>query len=87
MPGGMNGLFNIFAVDGATMKYDEEAMQADIATYGLYTYEEFAQIVSVSEVVFEAFNGEYLKVAISKGMITQERLLYLAERYREFFPE
>ncbi len=85
MPGGIFGLFNIFEVDEKTMRIDEQKMQEDIEVYGLYTYEEFASIVPVSPEVFEAFNGQYLKVAIGKGMITIERLQALVERYSEFF--
>ncbi len=85
MPGGIDGLFNIFAVDAETMKYDESAMAADIERYGLFTYEEFAELVPVSEEVFNAFNGLYLKVAIGKGLIDTDRLLSLAQRYAEFF--
>jgi len=85
MPGGIDGLFNIFEVDAETMSCDIESMQADIERYGLFTYEEFAEHVPVSQEVFEAFNGQYLKVAIGKGLITYERLQSLAERYAGFF--
>ena len=37
------------------------------------------------EVMFEAFNGQYMKVAIGKGLITVERLGELFARYGEFF--
>ena len=84
MPGGIEGLFNIFEVDAETMKYDEAQMQADIAQYGLFTYEEFAELFPVSEEVFEAFNGQYLKVAMGKGLIDAEGLQTLIERYAEF---
>lgn len=84
MPGGIEGLFNIFEVDAETMKYDEAQMQADIAQYGLFTYEEFAESFPVSEDVFEAFNGQYLKVAMGKGLIDVDCLQTLIERYAEF---
>lgn len=84
MPGGIEGMFNIFEVDAETMKYDEAQMQADIAQYGLFTYEEFAELFPVSEEVFEAFNGQYLKVAMGKGLIDAEGLQALIERYAEF---
>ena len=84
MPGGIEGMFNIFEADAETMKYDEAQMQADIAQYGLFTYEEFAELFPVSEEVFEAFNGQYLKVAMGKGLIDAEGLQTLIERYREF---
>lgn len=84
MPGGAGGLFNTFDVDAATMKYDEAQMQADIAEYGLFTYEEFYNLVPVSEEAFEAFNGQYLKVAIGKGLIDTDKLNQLAVRYAEY---
>ncbi len=85
MPGGIDGLFNIFEVNADTMTYDIAAMQRDIATYGLFTYEEFAELVPVTKDVFDAFNGQYFKVAIGKGLITVEQLANLANRYSEFF--
>lgn len=53
--------------------------------YGLFTYEEFVQIYSVPQTIFEAFGGEYLKVAIGKGLIGYNTLGKLIERYSEFF--
>ena len=61
MPGGIDGLFNIFDVDAETMKYDEVSMQLDIESYGLFTYEEFITYLNLPEEVFEAFNAQYLK--------------------------
>jgi hypothetical protein len=84
MPGGIEGMFNIFEVDGDTMKYDEESMMQDIETYGLLTYEELSQFVSVSETMFNGVNGQYLNIAIGKGLITPERIQELAERYGSF---
>ena len=79
MPGGIEGLFNIFDVDVTTMAYDPAQKQADIAAYGLFTYADFADLIP--EEAFEAFNGAYLKVAMGKGMITWEDIAQLAERY------
>jgi len=87
MPGATEGLINIFEVDTATMQYDAASFAADIATYGLFTYEEFAEIILISEVIFEAFNGQYLKVSIGKGLIIMEGLIALIERYADFFTE
>lgn len=81
MPGGIEGLFNIFEVDSESFKYDEQKMQSDIEEYGIYTYEEFYELVPVTEEAFEAFSGQYLKVAIGKGLITLDRLYNLAVRY------
>lgn len=87
MPGGIDGLFNIFEVTPDTMTVNAEAMACDIATYGLFTYDEFVELVPVTEDVFNAFNGQYLKVAIGKGMITVEQLNNLVNRYAQFFTE
>ena len=85
MPGGIDGLFNIFEVDRNIMMYDAEAMAADIEEYGLYTYEELSALVPVTEEMFEAVNAQYLKVAVGKGMITVEQIGRLIERYADMF--
>lgn len=87
MPGGISGLFNMFEVDSETMKYDEAKKQADIEKYGLYTFEEFAEIIPVSEAVFNAFNGCYLKIAIEKGLIDLPYLERLVENYSNMLSE
>ena len=60
-------------------------MLADIEKYGLYTYEEFSALYSIPKSIFEAFNAQYLKVSLGKGLITEEKLNELIERYSEFF--
>ena len=47
---GIDGLFNYFEYD-SEMKYDETQMQADIEKYGLYTYEEWADVFSYEEFI------------------------------------
>lgn len=79
MPGGIQGLFNIFEVDPETMTYNAEKMQGDIDAYGLLTLEDYGGMIT--EDMFYAFNGQYLGVAVGKGMITWEDIAYLAERY------
>lgn len=85
MPGGISGLFNIFEVDPDTMTINAEAMARDIAQYGLFTYEEFAEQLPVTEDVFNAFNAQYFKVAIGKGLISIEQLENLVNRYSTFW--
>lgn len=85
MPGGTESLVNIFDVDANTMKINETAFNADIEKYGLFTYEEFAEVVPIPESIFHAFNGEYLKVAMGKGLINWDEIQTLVERYSEFF--
>lgn len=84
IPGGIDGLFNIFEVNADTMKYDRDAMNADLETYGLFTYEEFIEHIYVSQEVFDAFNAQYLKVALGKGLITWDTLEDLVRRYAEY---
>ena len=79
MPGGISGLFNIFEVDTATMKYDSAKMQRDIQKYGLLTVEDYGGMIT--QEMFDAFNGAWLGVAIGKGMLTWEEIAYLANRY------
>ena len=84
MPGGVGGLFNIFDVDPTTMMYDFEAMQRDIEKYGLFTYEEMNAIVPLSEEMFIAAGGQYLKISIGKGNMTINDLIYMVNRYKNF---
>ena len=74
----MDGWFDYFEI-GEGMKYDEEKMQADIAKYGLYTYEDFAEYVTYEQ--FIAFNGPYLKVLVGRGVLTFEQILELIATY------
>jgi len=86
MPGNTEAFVNIFAVEN--MKVNAEAMAADIAAYGLYTYEEFcAEVVEVPVEVFEAFNGQYLKVSMAKGLTTKDEIKSLFDRYNSFLVE
>ncbi len=85
MPGNTESFINIFNVNPVTLMYDQESMQEDISTYGLYTYEEFNAIISIPEEVFNAFNGQYLKIAIGKGLTTLDEIQSLLDRYIVFF--
>lgn len=84
MPGGTTGLINIFEVNAETMKYDQDAMLADIEEFGLFTYEEFAELIPVPQEIFDAFDAQYFKVAIGKGLINMEDIVNLIETYAEF---
>ena len=81
MPGGIEGLFNIFEIDSETMEINQEAYLADIAEYGLFTYEEFLEILDVPEEIFDVFQAKYFKVAIGKGLLDADRLVELITRY------
>ena len=83
MPGATEGLINIFEVDSETMQIDQEKYLEDIETYGLLTYEYFEDLIP--EIIFEAFQGQYLAVSMGKGLLTQEQLVELIEHYSKFF--
>ena len=84
MPGGVGGLFNIFEVDAETMTYDYEQLAKDIETYGLFTYEELNAICPLSEEMFNAAGGAYLKISIGKGNLTIDELINMINRYSKF---
>lgn len=85
MPGGIAGLFNIFEVNPETMTYDYESMMNDIETYGLLTYEELANIVPLSQEMFDAAGGAYLNISMGKGNLTEEKLTEMITRYSPYF--
>ena len=57
------------------MKYDEVKMKADIDKYGVYTYEDFAEYCTYEQ--FVGYGFENFKVAVGKGYITWDEILYL----------
>lgn len=74
------GMVNLFEYD-ENMKYDETLMAQDIEKYGLYTYDDFKDYVSIE--VFNAFPFKYYKVAIEKGLYTYEQVLGLIQLYND----
>jgi len=85
MPGGTTGLINIFEVDDKTMTINYDSYLADIDKYGLFTYEEFLEIQPIPRNVFEALGGQYMKIAIGKGLITTEELKNLIVKYSKLW--
>ena len=83
MPGATTPFMNVFEVEASTMSYDVAQMQADIATYGLFTYAEVESLGPIE--IYHALQVQYWKVAIGKGMMTMEDIQSLAERFQEFF--
>ena len=78
MPGGIDGLFNIFEYDN-NLQYDLELMKADITKYGLLDYSVFEGLVPYE--VYLAFPAKYFNVAIGKGLLTWDDIYYLINRY------
>ncbi len=83
MPGATENFINIFDVDGETLSYKQDEFANDIETYGLFTYDEFYELIPVPKEIFNAFNGQYLKVAIGKGITNLEILGKLFEQYQD----
>ena len=73
------GVCNLFAFE-SDLTYDAEQMAADIAEYGLYTYEEWKDFVTYEE--FVAFNGAYFKIAVGKGLLTVQEIFSLIDYLR-----
>ena len=71
-------LFNYFEV-GEDMKYDADRMKADIEKYGLYTYADFADYLTYEQ--FVAFNVQYFKIPVGKGLYTYDGILELIDQY------
>ena len=79
IPGGIDGLFNMFEYDNETLMYDQEKMREDIETYGLYTYDDFKDYLPYE--IYLAFPAQYFKVSVGKGMITFEEIIQMIEIY------
>ena len=60
-------------------KYDEDAMIKDIEIYGLYKYEEWSHLLTEEQ--FKIFNGQYIKVAVSKGYYTEDYIIEIITKY------
>ena len=75
----LDPLLNNFDINAETFAFDEEAVKADIETYGLYTYADFEGLIS--EEAFELYNAQYLKIAIGKGYITWDDIHNMIKIY------
>lgn len=75
------GDVNLFEIND-NLTYDFEQMQQDIATYGLYTYEDFKPYATKEQ--FELYNVQYLKVAVGKGLLTFDFIINSIERYKKY---
>ena len=73
--------YNWIEMDGK-LRYDVEQFQKDVETYGLYTYEDFADYLTYDQ--FVTWNGAYLKIAVEKGYFTFDYILELIEIYGDW---
>lgn len=76
--------YNWIEMDG-NLHYDVEQFMADVQTYGLYTYDDFADYVTYDQ--FVDWNGAYLKIAVEKGHFTFDYILELIEMYKGWMPQ
>ena len=75
----LDKLLNVFDINPVTKAYSAKKVAKDIETYGLYTYDDFKDLIS--EEAFEMYNAAYLKVAVGKGYITWDDILALIDIY------
>ena len=64
---------------GENMVFDERDMKENISTYGVYTYQEFADVMSEEQ--FDALNVKYMKIPVAKGYYTYEFIVALVKAY------
>jgi len=75
--------YNWIKMEGK-LHYDVEQFEKDVETYGLYTYEDFADYVTYEQ--FVDWNGAYLKIAVEKGCFTFDYILELIDLYKGWMP-
>lgn len=80
MPGGLNGLFNIFEYDRETLAFDMEKKTRDIEKYGLLGYDAFERFFPRE--LYNLLPCEYLGVSIGKGLITWEIIEDYVNRWK-----
>jgi len=73
----LQGVYTI----GDDLKIDKEQYEKDVSTYGRYTYEEFAEIMTKYE--FDVMNIADKKIATGKGIVSEK---WLFDLYREWTP-
>lgn len=73
------GFFDV--LDNLT--FDMEQIENDIATYGLYDYSDFEAYITYEQ--FDKLNGKYLKIAVEKGIIDWDQILYLIDFIKPYF--
>ena len=78
MPGGIEGIFNIFDYND-DLSFNSKKKENDIKKYGLFDYSYFKDKIPYK--FYEAFNGKYLKVALGKGILTEDMIDYYINRY------
>lgn len=68
------------------MRYDVDEFNADIEKYGLYDYSVF-EPYGISYETFVAFNGQYLKIPVEKGIFSFDYIIELFNQYKDWINE
>lgn len=69
---------------GDTLRYGTEAFNDDVEQYGLYDYSAFSSFVTYEQ--YKAFNGQYLRIPVEKGIMSFDDIVELVDTYSEFMP-
>lgn len=78
-PAGMlKGFYNLFEYDENYI-YSPDEISKDIDTYGLAQYDDWKDIVTEEQ--FKAFNGNYLNIAIGKGLVTKDEVVAYINKF------
>lgn len=79
--GEIEGWFNYFDYD-SSLKYDSAKMDMDIKKYGLYVYDDFKDYIRKE--IFDLLPIPYLKVSVTKGLTTKEKIIRVMKKYFSF---
>ena len=71
-------LYNFLQID-ADYKYNQVSLEKDIEQYGLYTYDDWKDFVSLE--TFNALNGPFVKIAVLKGRMNRFDIIECILKY------
>jgi len=75
---------NVFKVVEGELRYCAVFRQEMIDEFGLMTFEEFSEVVDfIPEMFFDVHRGQYINIAIGRGILCWDRLFYLFEKYAD----
>ena len=71
------GIYTLkFEIDD-NLKFKQESIDYYVDLYGLYTYEEWSEYFTPEQ--FYALNGQYYKILVGRGYLTEEDIYTLIE--------
>lgn len=72
----LKGFYDMFELNE---EHTYKNVAYDMAKYGVFTYDDWKEYVT--EDVYDAFNGPYLKIAIGKGLTTFEKIVGYIQKF------